>query len=64
MEEFYMIKIWQIIALKENQTLTVKEQQDKIIEILNTMKNDVETSTKRRFKKEVINVVADSLNAL
>ena len=64
MEEFYMIKIWEVIASKENQNLTPKEQQDKILEILSIMKNGVEKSAKRTFKKEFIKVLGDSLKAL
>jgi hypothetical protein len=64
MEEYYMIKIWQVIGLKENQNLTVKEQQDKITNILSDMKKDAETSAKRALKKEFIKTVSISLNAL
>ena len=59
-----MIKIWQVIGLKENQNLTVKEQQDKITNILSDMKKDAETSAKRALKKEFIKTVSISLNAL
>lgn len=64
MEEYYMAKIWNVISFKKNQNLTNKQQQDKIIEILETMKSDIETSAKKRFKQEVIDIIGNSLNAL
>ncbi len=59
-----MSMIWKVFGLKENQNLTVKEQQDKIIEILSLMKKDVEAFTKIEFKKQCVKTVENSLNAL
>lgn len=64
MEQHYMSMIWKVIGSKENQNLTTKEQQDKIIEILSLMKEDVKSFTKVEFKKQCIKVVQDSLNEL
>lgn len=59
-----MAEIWRVISLKENQTLTVKEQQDKIVEILALMKKDVQEFTKVEFKKQCIKAVDVALIGL
>jgi hypothetical protein len=64
MEQHYMLMIWKVIGAKENQNLTVKEQQDKIVEILSLMKKDVQDFTKNDFKKQCVKAVEASLNAL
>lgn len=64
MEQHYMAEIWRVISLKENQTLTVKEQQDKIVEILALMKKDVQEFTKVEFKKQCIKAVDVALIGL
>ena len=58
-----MSMIWQVFGLKENQNLTTKEQQDKIVEILSLMKKDVQDFTKSEFKKKCVKVVEAALNA-
>jgi hypothetical protein len=64
MEQHYMSMIWKVIGAKENQNLTVKEQQDKIVEILSLMKKDVQDFTKNDFKKQCVKAIEVSLNAL
>lgn len=59
-----MSMIWHVIGAEENQKLTPKEQQDKIVEILTLMKKDVQTSTKFEVKKQCIKIVSDSLNSI
>lgn len=59
-----MIMIWDVIGSIENQNLTVKEQQDKIVNILSEMKKDVHSFTKTEFKKQCVMAVQNSLNAL
>ena len=64
MEQHYMSMIWQVFGLKENQNLTTKEQQDKIVEILSLMKKDVQDFTKSEFKKQCVKAVESALNGL
>lgn len=64
MEQHYMSMIWQVFALKENQNLTNKEKQDKIVEILSLMKKDVQDFTKSEFKKQCAKAVESALNGL
>lgn len=64
MENHYMSIIWHIVASKQNQNLTVEQQQCKIVEILSLMKKDVEAFAKSEFKKKCIKSVQDSLNSL
>lgn len=64
MEQHYMSMIWRIIGLKENQSLTTKEQQEKIVEILSQMKKDVQEFTKAEFKKQCINVIQTCLETI
>jgi len=64
MEEHYMIKIWEIFSLKQNENLSNKEQQNKIVEILSQMKEDVKTFTKSDLKKQVIKNVSEAINNL
>lgn len=64
MEQHYMLMIWKVIGAKENQNLTVKEQQDKIVEILSSMKKDVQDFTKDEFKKQCVKAIESSLNTL
>lgn len=64
MEQHYMAMIWQIFGRKENQNLTVKEQQDKIVEILSSMKKDVQDFTRSEFKKQCVKIVESALNGL
>jgi len=64
MEEHYMIKIWEIFALKTNENLSPKEQQNKIVEILSQMKEDIKTFTKSDLKKQVIKNVSEAISNL
>lgn len=64
MEQHYMSLIWEVIALKENEQLTTAEKQAKIVEILSTMKNDVEGLKRYQFKRECLKVVEEALFAL
>jgi len=64
MEEHYMLKIWEIFSLKSNETLSPKEQQNKIIEILSDMKNDVKSFTKTDLKKQFVKTVEESLKSI
>lgn len=64
MEQHYMIMIWNVIGSKENQNLTVKEQQDKIIDVLSEMKKHVQSFTKTEYKKQFVKAVEESLKNL
>lgn len=61
MEQHYMSLIWEVIALKENEQLTTAEKQAKIVEILSTMKKDVEGLTRYQFKRQCLKVVEEAL---
>jgi hypothetical protein len=61
MEQHYMSLIWDAISLKENENLTVKQQQDKIVTILSKFKKEVEEYTKHNLKKQCIKAIEKTL---
>ena len=64
MEEYYLAQIWQVIGLKENQSLTNAQQQEKILQILRAMKIEAEKFAKNSLKKQFIKTIDDSINAI
>ena len=50
MEDYYLIQIWHVIGAEENQNLTAKEQQGKILSILSQFRNEVESGSERKTK--------------
>lgn len=64
MEEHYMIKIWQVFGLKENEALTNSEKQSKVLAILSLMKQEAFDFQKQAIKKQCIKAATDSINAL
>lgn len=61
MKEHYMGLIWGVIGKKENQRLSVKEQQDKIVEILTLMEKDVKDFTKAELKQKYTKAIQNAL---
>lgn len=53
MEEEYMLQIYNVFALKTNQDLTVKEQQNKIVEILRKMRKETEDWQKIKLNNHI-----------
>ncbi len=63
-EEHYLIKIWAIVGLKENQHLSVDEQQQKILKLLSSMKKEVKEFVEVDFKKECKQSIVAALDCL
>lgn len=64
MEQHYMTMIWHVVGAKENEALTNSQKQDKIVEILSSMKKEAFEIQKQSLKKQCIKAATDSINAL
>lgn len=62
MENEYMLKIWGVIGTKENQNLTVKEQQDKIVDMPFFMEKDTQAHIISEFKKQCLKAIELALS--
>ena len=56
--------IWHVVGAKENEALTNSQKQDKIVEILSSMKKEAFEIQKQSLKKQCIKAATDSINAV